>query len=918
MTLPTLYLELDTTGAKAANKREFEPHVVPSRTTRVFKPKFGAYFTKSLKVWSIQGATRVPLTRGTDFTCVELFEKLTQVGGHEICGAILVHRPDLPDQFEITYQALGGFGNIDYEGMAVAVRDLYASGNTVEWDDILDKPTAFPPAAHLHDSADLYGMEFLRDAVQNLLYAIEEGTDSVELQLLSETHRSRAETITHYRTFLAAIEAHLINTGNPHGLTKGQIGLGSVENRHFIPRTVNAVVVEPYASPRTTFNLIKNAVLGDILKHIDDHSNPHQVTKTQILLPLVQNYPVGTAADIIAGALAAAFVTPAVVSEAVPQLLGGILAHVARTDDPHNVTALQIGLGNVQNFPMAVATEVAGGISEERYVTPADVKTVTDNYLAASTPLRDNHFNDDEDPHDLTALQVGLEKVQNYALASQADIVAGFAPDLYITPFDLRTGLQEEYDSKLDLADVDDVDGATPLDSLGRIPARLLTNSPDYRLFGLKHFVKGGGSRDLQMLRYVFTRSITFPENFAGSAALLNLGPQDGPMTVEILKGEDVRLGTIVWQSQADVGVNQSKVGTFTTPAGPVSFKIGDVLTLRMTQLDVFASDFSFHLVGTLDAAASTNPTGVLTMMPALTVRPPDHILSTGGLNDASAAVDGLERYNIVAGTLVSYTNAAAQRVNACSFGNSYKGYVLAGKVAGAAVSSFESYHYANASVAVVGGLNIGTARSEAIGFGNENVGVVTGGITTADTFSTATNRYAYAPGTFNVVTSLGLAMARTPGFGPAHHAYIRGGSTLLLEFDGSTYYGKYTYASQVLAVVSTASTLSRFGAMAAGNATVGVVMGGSYQGSALTTTQRTNYATDALSAGTALGDGRAFGAAGGNATLGVFGGGARTTGVVVDTATVYTYADDSTAAATVLGTARRNHATLSSSPGWR
>lgn len=918
MTLPTLKLELDTTGVNPANKREYEPHVSPTRTTRVFKPNFGPYFTKSLKVWSVQGATRVPLNRGTDFTCVEFFAQTTQRLATEVCAAILIHRPDLPDQFEITYQALGGFQNIDFEGMAIAVRDLYAGGENVDWKDILDKPTAFPPSAHLHDSADLYGLEYLRDEIDNLANAIPLSNDYVEVLMLKEVQKSRDSIVTALRNYLAQIETHLLDKSNSHGLTKGQISMGSVENRHFYPVTRNSVVIEPYASPRTTFNLIKAAVLGDILKHIDDHNNPHQVTKTQIGLPLVMNYSLGTVQDILTGTLTTAYVTPALVSGAVPLLLGGILGHIADTNNPHQLTATQLGVQLISNFPFAVGTEVALGVTEERFMAPADVKTVLDNYVTEVTPSRLAHFNNTNDPHEVTALQVGLNLVANYDVAQGPAIVFGVVDDQYITPFELKDSLSTNYAGKLNTSQIDNAGGVVPLDALRRVPARLLDNVPDFRQHSVKGYFGTGLLADLQLFRYIFTRSITFPENFLGSVAAFFQGPLTDPVTIEILKGEDVRVGTITFQPSAEVGASASKVGTIVTPTASVQFLIGDVLTLRCSKADAAANQLAFHFIGTLDVSQTSNPTGQATMMPSLTPRPADYVLFTAGVDDSAVSVNTRDKWQIAGSTRTTTANTGAQRDYACGFGNSWKGYIAAGKLSDVAVNTFEEFRYSDETYNVVAGLNIGAARYEGIGFGNENMAIITGGITAADTFSTATTKFSYGTMTMSVVTSLGLAMARSHALSNGHAGYIRHGSTILLDTDGTTYYGKYTYSSQTLATVSTVSTLSRFGAAAAGNTSVGVITGGTNGGTAITTTQRINYATDALSAGTVLSDARSFSAGGGNAQKGIFGGGVRTTGIPVDTGTVYTYSDDTTITSTVLGTARQHHVALSSTPGWR
>lgn len=119
------------------------------------------------------------------------------------------------------------------------------------------------------------------------------------------------------------------------------------------------------------------AIGGGLSAHITNKTNPHNVTAAQIGLGNVNTE------------LAA--------------VEGDISAHKKDTDNPHNVTAAQIGLGNVNNtsdMDKPVSTAQA-----------AAIKVAKDDITA--------HKNNKSNPHAVTAAQVGLGNVNNTSDANK-------------------------------------------------------------------------------------------------------------------------------------------------------------------------------------------------------------------------------------------------------------------------------------------------------------------------------------------------------------------------------------------------------------------------------------------------------------------------------------------------------------------
>jgi len=83
---------------------------------------------------------------------------------------------------------------------------------------------------------------------------------------------------------------------------------------------------------------------GAIDDHINDHNNPHMVTKTQVGLGLVNNFGTASSQDTINGLSTILYTTPKGVFDAIKQLVKTPLDnHIADTDNPHQLTAAKIG-----------------------------------------------------------------------------------------------------------------------------------------------------------------------------------------------------------------------------------------------------------------------------------------------------------------------------------------------------------------------------------------------------------------------------------------------------------------------------------------------------------------------------------------------------------------------------------------------
>ncbi|QTH80269.1 hypothetical protein PA10_00069 [Pseudomonas phage pPa_SNUABM_DT01] len=236
---------------------------------------------------------------------------------------------------------------------------------------------------------------------------------------------------------------HLADKSNPHDVTKAQVGLGLVDN--FPTATVGEATTgtanNRFMTPLRVKQLIDATAQANLNLHMADMNNPHQVTKTQVGLGNVQNYAIATQAEAEAGASAARYMTPVRVREAIVAIIGNAFdAHVADKNNPHQTTKAQVGLGNVPNIPVASDSAALSGVDDSGIITPRLLALVLSQTVGSGVSDHVNNFNN---PHGTTKAQVGLGLVQNYGIATEAESRAATANDRYMTPLQVRYAINE-------------------------------------------------------------------------------------------------------------------------------------------------------------------------------------------------------------------------------------------------------------------------------------------------------------------------------------------------------------------------------------------------------------------------------------------------------------------------------------------
>ena len=222
----------------------------------------------------------------------------------------------------------------------------------------LESVTEFPPSGHYHDIADI---RLLGDALADLalksyvdnlvsdinttIAGLETGSDeSAEVASL----QAQVDTINTSISSLPTSEDldAKSDTGHTHTVANITDISSSFYNKSETDTLLSNVVPKPHTHVEADITNLDKYTTGAIDLKLADHNtrtdNPHSVSAAQIGLDKVENL---TVAEIFQSSQAQLLATKAELDAAV----SGADGHSSRTDNPHSVTKAQVGLSDVPN-----------------------------------------------------------------------------------------------------------------------------------------------------------------------------------------------------------------------------------------------------------------------------------------------------------------------------------------------------------------------------------------------------------------------------------------------------------------------------------------------------------------------------------------------------------------------------------------
>lgn len=419
----------DRTGESQANRVKNEPHQLPSRNVRAIAPLHGPFYVHNLTVRD-KSNNRV-LKRGVDFEVGEFYDIPSARSSKTVCAIILITNRQVSSLVEIDYNVYGGEFSYSVQALIDMINALELDNRPVEWPNIIGIPDEFNPAPHLHDLGDLYGFEYLVSILDRVREAILIGDAAHHDAILDYIDKRNDEMGELMDQLRALINAHIDNDNNPHKVTRNQLDVYSRQE-----------VLDLLADLEASADAKIAALRADLTAHTTNKSNPHGVTKAQVGLDKVMNYPIATNQQSDEGTSNVVYSTPYSVNRTInAKVMPTLNAHIANKSNPHGVTKAQVGLDKVMNYPIATNQESDEGNSNVVYSTPYSVtRTITTKALV---PLN-AHIADKNNPHGVTKAQVGLDKVMNYPMATKVQAEGGSLNTVYMSPLRSKELIDKE------------------------------------------------------------------------------------------------------------------------------------------------------------------------------------------------------------------------------------------------------------------------------------------------------------------------------------------------------------------------------------------------------------------------------------------------------------------------------------------
>jgi hypothetical protein len=163
-----IYLQEDYSSNSPANFIQDELHTVQSINHRdyyIIVPMFFPFYENNIHVWIENNGVRTLLNKHTEYELVIPYTYGEVITGRRLYCAISIFNKNFDGTVRISYQAFGGKRTANRKEVLRFLADKVYNLREANWNQLVDKPLAFPPSYHFNYFNEVYGQD---DHVQAL------------------------------------------------------------------------------------------------------------------------------------------------------------------------------------------------------------------------------------------------------------------------------------------------------------------------------------------------------------------------------------------------------------------------------------------------------------------------------------------------------------------------------------------------------------------------------------------------------------------------------------------------------------------------------------------------------------------------------------------------------------------------------
>lgn len=250
--------EFDKSARSPDNRVANESHVLSDKSVRILRPNYGHFYAHTFSMIDKKTGNVVP---ATSYYLEDPSETVADLTGFAAFGYVVITDATVSKNVSISYQTVGGqFTNVDVVSLNRKLEQLALDNRPVLWKNVLNKPTGYPAAPHVHSIYDTYNWQHVVYVIERLVQAQLTGDEASHDAIWRAIHQLSVGNNEELERLKRDFNAHKDARGNVHHLTPDGLGV--------------------YDKATTDSKI--NALRSLLLQHTTATGNVHQLTPAQL------------------------------------------------------------------------------------------------------------------------------------------------------------------------------------------------------------------------------------------------------------------------------------------------------------------------------------------------------------------------------------------------------------------------------------------------------------------------------------------------------------------------------------------------------------------------------------------------------------------------------------------------------------